>query len=231
MKWNIVIGSLVLGLGLSTQGFGFDLLDRMLGMDYDGGGSKTKMVDPGCGNKAVQKSCTPLLDRIRCHLATKPHQKGGCDEKLVDPGCIQKGDPKCVQKGDPCGGCNRCTPLLDNLRCRLASLRSCGVSGKGGKIEDPGCIQKGTPKCTQKSRSCGSLRGSLLDRIFSCRAQHGKSKGVDCCEPSWDKDFGPVPAAPEAAVPEAAPTPPAPVVDPSAFLPTNRRFIQTTLVR
>jgi hypothetical protein len=37
---------------------------------------------------------------------------------------------------------------------------------------------------------------------------------------------------PKAVAPnEAAPVPPAPVVDPSAFLPTKRHFIQTNLVR
>ncbi len=56
MKWNILVGSLVLGLGLSTQSFGMDLLDRMLGMNYNGGCDKascceTVSCDPGpsCG--------------------------------------------------------------------------------------------------------------------------------------------------------------------------------------
>jgi hypothetical protein len=273
MKWNIVIGSLVLGLGLSTQSFGFDLLDRMLGMDYDGcgkGGACGKVDpccqkgDPGClqkGDPCCQKgdpkcggckSCTPLLDKIRCHLAASPCQKGGdCCGKMEDP-CCQKGDP-CVQKGDPCcqkgdpcvqkgeGKCGKsCTPLLDRIRCRMASLRSCNKCGKGdccGKMEDPccqkgdPCIQKGDPCCQKGEGKCGKSRGSLLDRIFSCRAcQKGKAcgKGEDC---GCGMDFAPAPEAPEAGAPEAAPTPPAPVVDPSAFLPTKRRFIQTTLVR
>ena len=32
MKWNIIIGSLVLGLCVSSQSYGFELLDRMLGL-------------------------------------------------------------------------------------------------------------------------------------------------------------------------------------------------------
>ena len=30
MKWNIFLGTLVLGFGLCTQSYGFELLDRML---------------------------------------------------------------------------------------------------------------------------------------------------------------------------------------------------------
>ena len=81
MKWNILVGSLVLGLGLSTQSFGMDLLDRMLGMDYNGccdtaSCCETNCVDPGpsCGCetgcdavRTVRKKCrkTPLLDLLR----------------------------------------------------------------------------------------------------------------------------------------------------------------------
>ena len=35
MKWNILIGSLVMGVGLCANSFGFELLDQMLGL---GGG-------------------------------------------------------------------------------------------------------------------------------------------------------------------------------------------------
>ena len=31
MKWNMILGSFVLAIATCTQGFSFDLLDRMLG--------------------------------------------------------------------------------------------------------------------------------------------------------------------------------------------------------
>ena len=39
MKWNVLLGTVVLGLGLCTQSYGFELLDRMLGVN-----------DCGCNN-------------------------------------------------------------------------------------------------------------------------------------------------------------------------------------
>ena len=98
MKWNIFVGSLVLGLGLSTQSFGFDLLDRMLGADYGGCCEKaaccetkcdtgsTCGCDDGCDSKCASKKCcrTPLLDLFKSHKCNK-----GCADKCgcEDPGC------------------------------------------------------------------------------------------------------------------------------------------------
>ncbi len=43
MRWNMVLGALVLSVGLCSQSFGFELLDRMLGM--------------GCGCDAQASCC------------------------------------------------------------------------------------------------------------------------------------------------------------------------------
>ncbi len=71
MKWNILVGSLVLGLGLSTQSFGMDLLDRMLGMNYNGGCDKascceTSCCDPGpsCGCETGCDACAPAQRNV-----------------------------------------------------------------------------------------------------------------------------------------------------------------------
>ena len=42
MKWNILVASMVLGLGLSNQSFG-DLLDRMLGSNGCGCEQKRRL--------------------------------------------------------------------------------------------------------------------------------------------------------------------------------------------
>src|SRR4029078_9491966 len=47
MRWNMVFGALVVSVGLCAQSFGFELLDRMLGLN-----------DCGC-NSCCQKSCEP----------------------------------------------------------------------------------------------------------------------------------------------------------------------------
>jgi len=72
MKFKIMVGSLVLGLGLCTQSFAFDLLDRMLGIN-----------GCGCNNGCAAKSC-----------CEKP---AGC---AAPAACVQK--PSCVAPAPTC---------------------------------------------------------------------------------------------------------------------------------
>ena len=95
----------------------------------------------------------------------------------------------------------------------------------------------------------GSRQGCcLLDRLFSCHKCCNTGCGKGCAAPSC---AAPSCAAPSCAAPapscgcDAAgkgaaagdgnmvPMPPAPVVDPSAYIPTQRRVVQasTSLVR
>ena len=76
MKWNILVASMVLGLGLSTQGFGFDLLDRMLGAN--GCGCEAK-----CG--AEQKDA--CQKKAGCGLFGRACCKKGCDDKGAEQTC------------------------------------------------------------------------------------------------------------------------------------------------
>ncbi len=296
MKWNIIVGSLVLGLGLSAQSFGFDLLDRMLGMNYDGCSSKascceTKFVDPGCDDGCASPcgsstACcdTPILDAIRSHVcklkSIRIRDHSSCEAKCSDPGC--GAEPSCgcdtgcvVDPGCGCDdGCDtgcaakplrkRCRiGLLDRLRshCRTSCDSKCGDPGCGaepscgcdtGCVVDPGCGCDDGCDTGCAAKPCRKrCRVSLLDRIFS----HRCSKKTGCCEPSCGCDTGceptcgcepscgcdngcgdvapiaPAPAkAPKKAAKKVTATPPAPVVDPSAFLPTKRHFIQANLV-
>ena len=105
MKWNILVGSLVLGFGLSTQSFGMDLLDRMLGTNYNGCCDKATCCDTPCADPGPSCGCdtgcdvqcvpckpkcrrTPLLDLLRgCQKCKKSSCDGGCDATCADPGC------------------------------------------------------------------------------------------------------------------------------------------------
>jgi hypothetical protein len=244
MKWNILVASMVLGLGLSTPSFG-DLLDRMLGSNGCGceqkDGCAQKCGDPKCDGKdacaqkdgCCQKECGPKCARrglLNLGCAQKDGGKDGCGQKdgCKDPcqkdGCGQKDGCKdgCAQK---CGGL-----FGGGLLGGCAQKDGCG--GKDGckdpcqkdGCKDP-CAQKG---CTQKSGG-----PSLLERIFACRRDAcGESKcGKDgkCGDKGDDK----VPEAEKAPATADAPVPPAPVVDPSAFLKSQRRVItaSTSLVR
>jgi hypothetical protein len=280
MKWNIFVGSLVLGLGLSTQSFGMDLLDRMLGTNYNGCSDKAASCDTPCADPGPSCGCdtgcdvqsvpckskcrkTPLLDLLRgCKKCKKSSCDGGCDTGCADPGCgVEPAcDPKCGAEPACENACatKKCrkTPLLDLLRGCLKCKKSSCDGGCDTGCADPGCGVEPTcgcenacaAKCTVKKR----CRVSLLDRIFGKHC--GKKKQCGCAEPACgceaaDPGCGCEPAcgceggkaqeaAPEAAEPKEAEEKeekdevgPAPVVDPSAFLPTQRRFIQTNLVR
>ena len=124
MKWNILVGTLVLGLGLSTQSFGGDLLDRMLGNNYSGCSDKVSCCDTPCADPGPSCGCetgcdvqcvpckpkcrkTPLLDLLRgCTKCKKSACDGGCDATCADPGCA---DPACgcEQAADPGCGCEQ----------------------------------------------------------------------------------------------------------------------------
>lgn len=280
MKWNILVGSLVLSLGLSTQSFGANLLDRMLGANYSGDCDtvtccEPSCVEPSCGCEQVVDECavpcakkcreTPLLDMLR------GLRRDTCCDPCAEPVCAVEdpcSEPTCGFE-DPCGDpvcescCVKCrkTPVLDMLR-RLRQKVSrdpcceptCGVEDPCCEptcgVEEPSCEPTcgvedpcGAPAC---DRCCAPKRPflSLLGRIFGgwpkrdcCEPVCGVEQPTCGCEPSCGFEMAPpAEAAPtEAEEGEAEKAEegvgPAPVVDPTAFLPTERRFIQTNLVR
>ena len=142
MKWNILVGSLVLGFGLCTQSFGLDLLDRMLGTNYNGCSDKASCCDTPCADPGPSCGCdtgcdvqcvpckpkcrrTPLLDLLRsCHKCKKNACDGNCDATCADPGCGVE-DPACG--------------------CEAACDPGCGA--------EPACGCEQAPSCTKCRRT------------------------------------------------------------------------------
>src|SRR5690606_41926598 len=60
MKWNMVFGALVVSVGLCSQSFGFELLDRMLGLN-DCGCNSCCTAQPSCG---CDKGCRSESTRL-----------------------------------------------------------------------------------------------------------------------------------------------------------------------
>ena len=186
MKWNILVASLVLGLGLCSQSFGFELLDRMLGVNHgcgcDTGCAPSCGAPSGCG---AASSCCDSGCGQRHHRPLFGHRKAcGCD---VAPSCGCDVAPKCGCNAAPSCGCesacgNRCCGLGLLDRIFSCHRRSCCDSGCGA-VADSGC-------------GCG---------------------GGHISAPGGMQDSG-----------DMAPMPPAPVVDPSAFLPSQRRVVHAS---
>ena len=133
MKWNMLLGTMVLGLGLCTQSFGFDLLDRMLGVN---GGATQKC---GCDGKGA-------------------HQKGDCDACQKGHGGLFGGHGAC-QKGDCGKGCGDACQK-DGCKGDACQKDGCGDAcqkdgkgcgdacqkGHGGLFGGHGACQKGDGK-------------------------------------------------------------------------------------
>jgi hypothetical protein len=98
MKWNIILGSMVLGLMVSAQSFGFELLDRMLGV---GCGCEAKA---GCDAKGSDGCCARPSRLHGCTKGSDCSAKGGasCGCGLLSR-CKSGCDKGCTGKGATCG--------------------------------------------------------------------------------------------------------------------------------
>ena len=198
MKWNILAATMVLSLGLSTQSFGFELLDRMLGAS-----------DCGCEVKGAAKS--------NCQT------KDCCVPKRL---CAPK---SCCQSKDGCDGKDGCK---SPAQCGGGLFGKSCCQSKDGCGDGKGACEK---QCGGKT-CCGP---SLLERIFACRQMGACKSGKGCDGGKADAGCGCDKGGVKADAPmtvededQEAPMPPAPIVDPSAFLNQHRVIhASTTVVR
>jgi hypothetical protein len=170
----------------------------------------------------------------------------GCEIAACDPCCSAA--PSCGCEIAPSCGCESacgscCQPrrrpfleLIGRMEChrrsmvsRLTSHRACCDTGCGAA---PSCgCEIAAPSCgCEVVSSCGGCdcgcapRAGLLSRLFQRR-----HAGCDvCCDSGCTSCGNGFPVAAPAVNGDAAPMPPAPVVDPSAYLQSNRRVVQAT---
>ncbi len=168
MKWKLYLGTLVLAMGLSTQSFGFEVLNRMLGASghHSGGCCDAGCCEPACG-PAADACCEPAC---------------GAADACCDTGCDSAG----------CFGKKHCGGLLSGLfkrhSCKMGCDAGCCEPACGaadacceptcGAMDaccDSGCDSAG---CLGK-KHCGGLLSGLLKR-------HSCKMGCDagCCEPA-----------------------------------------------
>ncbi len=220
MKWNVLFGSLVLTMGLCTQGFG-GLFDRMLGVS-------------GCQNG----SCC----EASCGVAAATCCDDGCSD------CCDTGCDTCCETDDPCGcgrwrgpfshlwksGCNDCCDdgcdskpaffgkrgCCDNVCPDCSEGNPCGQCAPCGEC-DP--CNRGWGLGRNWGSGCGCRKslwsGGLLDGLFgrsgcgcgssSC-CDSGGFWNNSCCEPTCG-------CAANSNTGGDDSMPPAPVVDPSAY--------------
>ncbi len=207
MKRITLTLTMALGCLMTTQSFGFDLLDRMMGSK--GCGCDTACceapVDPHCGAETV--ACCPAEPVCGCEAPAC-----GCEAPACDSCCTPKragllnrlfsGCKKSSCCDDPCAepACG-CEPV-----CGCPEVPACGC-------EAPACDSCCTPK-----------RGGLLSKLFSGR------KKSNCCDMGCDSCGCASPGYVPASQPSmnSAPEAPAPIVDPNASIQSKRRVVQAS---
>jgi len=243
MKWTSFLGVLVLSFGLCSQTFGFELLDRILGIGNSGccESSCGCEAEPECGCEAEPECGCEAEPECGCEA----EPECGCE---AEPDCGCEAEPDCGCEAEPDCGCesdgscksqNRVSILgSGGLLASLFSGKGCCDTSGGCEAEpecgceaEPECGCEAEPECgCEAEPDCGCDTGcnkrsrrTLLDDLLGGLRKSCGCDTADCCDAGGDVDAE-----------EAAPMPPAPIVDPSAFVPQKRRVVQastTTIVR
>ncbi len=198
MKCKAAIAALMLALGLSSTSFGATLLDQMLGLRSRGHGC----CAPAC---CEPKCCPAPVCEPTC-----------CPAPVCEPTCCPA--PVCEPKCCPAPACEPTCCPAPVCEPKCCPAHECGC--------EPACCE---PVCCKPKRC--KKRTSLLELIFGNRRKCCKPACVTtCCVSacatcghSHDGYHGN--GAPAPAVDDGAPVPPAPMVDPAAYNPGQRRVV------
>lgn len=228
MRSKTIFGALLVSVALCSQGFGFELLDRMLGLNCGGCGgcntcAKVACCDPcakaacpdptacesvaDCGSTCNQcRKCraTPVRD-LFAGLVDLFECKGHYCKPVCESACCEEAcEPACAK---PCK-----TKRFRKQRCAKACDPCCPTTCEEVAACEPTCKQ---PKCHKLYRRPVI---ELLEALFGSR----NCRCGDGCETACGGG-GVVPGvkAPARAPEKAAPLPMAPKADPSAAIHTR----------
>ena len=187
MRVKILVGALLVSMAVCSQGYSFEILERLLGLGGDGNCGACCAVWNLCPR--LQSQVLPravLCARVRPILLCQTVLRSRVRTSVLRPGlcqavlctallCAGLRKPCCAPATCGCEGecgCKaRCTPvrdLLANIKVRLCCDTCCGDEGCGSA----GCCEKSCcePKCHKLYRRPVV---ELLDKFF-----HGE----ECCE-------------------------------------------------
>lgn len=192
MKRRMIFGALLVSVAMASQGFGFELLDNLLGMKR------------GCNACCEPQCCDPVC-ATPCASNCAPACDPCCEPQCCDPCC----EPQCC---DPCeigcGPCGKKCDLFAGLKGLFACKKSCcgqvtccdsscnmGCAPACDPCCEPQCCEPQCcePKCCDPcvpacdpcgtcNPCCGKRCTPILDFIgdlFCCK----KSCCAPCCGP------------------------------------------------
>ncbi len=233
MKRTILMMAFVIGCGISSPSFGFDLLDRMLGIKC-GTSCDTAACDAAPGECEEEPACG--CEEPACGCEPAPGAEEGPDCGCEEPVCGCEPAAEGCEAGCDSAASKNCGGLLSKL---FPMMSGCDSSCDEGAEEDPDCGCEPAPGSEDACDSASAPKCSgLLAKLFascdsnSCDAcDAGDEAGEPDCgceEPACGCEPACGVAAPATTM-KAAPIP-APVVDPSVRVSTNRRVIQASAV-
>jgi hypothetical protein len=223
MRSKTIFGALLVSVALCSQGFGFELLDRMLGLNGGGCGecntcAKVAPCEP-CAKtcaapccKACEPACNSCCGKV-CRPTPVRDMFANIKEMFEAKGCQCEPVACCEAKGccpEPCCKPAKCCKVKACAPCCKACEPAC-------KACEPACCEKTCePKCHKLYRRPVL---ELIEGLFGC------DKCNACCEAGCETGCGcggtttaPSKVAPAKAPEQAAPLPTAPKADPSASI-------------
>jgi hypothetical protein len=182
MKAKIIVGALFLSVAACSTGFGFELLDRMLG--FGRGGDCCAPCEPAC------KACVP------CCKPCKP-----CAPSCEPTTCAKPCRAPLVCKPPKCAPLACKAPSCESVGCET------GCSPCGTKVRDLFAGIKGLLRCKAGGCECGDCGGATCCE----QGGYANASGGTAPAPAPAKVYPPKPKALPAPVPvpDAAPIPPA----------------------
>ncbi len=164
MKRTMMMMTLVLGCCISSQSYGFDLLDRMLGIK--GCGSASACCDSGCDTACCEAEPACGCEAPACCEPACGSEVACCAEPTCGaPACCEA--PSCDTCCDPCAK-KSCGGLLSKLfNCNKCNT-GCDSCEPACGCEAPSCCAE--PACGCEAPACEPACGCEVAAGCDCSA-------------------------------------------------------------
>ena len=193
MKLKMFFGALVLSVGMCTQSFGFELLDRMLGINAhrSHGGCSSSCCEASCCDPCEASCCDPCGNDSCCEAsccdpcASSCNEAsccdpcaGSCEASCCEPASCDSCGSSCDSCGSSCGNsCGSCCKKHCDLFSGLRGLFDCHKSCCKSSCCEPACCDPCGSSCCEAS-CCDPCGSSCCEA--SCSNPCGSSCGSSC---------------------------------------------------
>ncbi len=228
MRSKTIFGALLVSVALCSQGFGFELLDRMLGLNGGGCGeckacAKVAPCEPCakacCPEPCAKLACVPSCEKEKVCRPTPVRDLFADIADMFKAKGIQC-EPVAACEAKGCCPEPACAPC-EKVKCKkVRCAKACDACEPACKAAcEPTCEKPCAPKCHKLYRRPVL---ELLESMFGCDECNECSTGCDTGCGGTTAAPAKAPATAPAKAPEAAaPLPVAPKADPSAAIPSR----------